>query len=260
MEEPVELAHYAQGITLEMDALLDAPFDEKLLIALEISRIPICSIRVRRTTPTVENYHAVMKFFEFHPTKQPSRENPPTQLPFFTVTFAEQVQDEMFDVTLGFCPWTASFLSYQPEACYECEDEEFCSQQVAELDLEKFGFNFHSMETVFNVFTGKWTPVLADFAYSFGVENMYEVTPFVLDQVSDSWSEISKELIPNFESYEYDRSTGRIKKDSDLCLKEECDDYADSRGLCTYHEDSCRVPDCWNDRDEGAYCYSHAPN
>jgi hypothetical protein len=43
-------------------------------------------------------------------------------------------------------------------------------------------------------YTGLWSPVLADFALSFGTEYMYEEVPFILNQIFHTWTDLPEEL------------------------------------------------------------------
>jgi hypothetical protein len=139
-----------------------------------------------------------------------------------------------------------------------CTAEEFCSQQSAEVDEEDWNGGIFSQVVIqiMELFTSKWSLILADFTKSFGVEFMYDEVPYILNQVYDSWDEIPVELESSHTDFNVNRN-GILSKDPDLCSKDECTDSADREGLCYSHEDICRVHDCFDYKDQGRYCNSH---
>ena len=72
--------------------------------------------------------------------------------------------------------------------------KEYCSKQKDELLAEDFQFLPNDVMQAMNRYTGLWSPVLADFALSFGTEYMYEEVPFILDQVFHTWTDLPEEL------------------------------------------------------------------
>lgn len=247
--EMQELFGYGQGVTALMVEELNFSYEERLNFAFAMSRVTMCSVRIRKSTQPTTCYHVINHVLEF-PSKN--------RVPFFTVTFEEVFGDDVFDVSLGFCKWESSLALYQAEGCFDCGDEEFCSQQTAEADRESFNFYHPQMEIVINSFARYWSPLLAELAGSFDVETMYESTGFILDQVYDSWSDISEELESTIRLFTFNERSGLLVKDPEYCSKDGCEDLAYERGLCTSHEDLCVISDCFDYKDEGRFCYSHA--
>lgn len=249
MDSPEELFDFGQSLILEISNMLDGSFKENLEIAHSMSLVAVCSIRVRKTSGTSETFHVLSRSVGGK-TKE--------TLPYFTSTFEQLVNGETFDVSLGFVACSEDQITLQPEGCFNCNAEEFCTQQSHEAPAEEFDFPSPSVLSTVEFFSGEWLPILADFAQSFGFEYMYDEAPFILDQVYDSWSDVPKELAPTLDSYFFDLKTNEMKKNPELCLKEECEDDADRAGLCFMHENLCRESDCIFDKEEGAYCYMHA--
>ena len=124
---------------------------------------------------------------------------------------------------------------------------------------EEWNFDDSSGEVVdiMEMFTSMWTPILADFAQSFGTEYMYDEVAYIVNQVYDSWDDIPRELESSYEVYKVHQN-GELKKDSKLCSKDDCSDSADLGGLCYSHEDLCREHDCFDYKSTGAYCDFHS--
>jgi hypothetical protein len=250
MEDMEDLFVEGQAIIETMTATLDGSYRDRLTIAFSMSRLKVCSLRVRRSAPQVECYHAISHVMEL-----PSNE----KSPFFTVTFEEHIGEQVFDISLGFCDWGESRAMFQVEGCYDCGNEEFCTKQPAEVDLSNFSFYYDDMEEVVNSYVRLWAPVLADFAASFGEDTMYELTGYILDQVFDGWSDIPDELESTIRLFTFNERIERLIKDPDYCSKDECEDSVYERGLCLSHEDFCAITDCFDYKDEGAFCFTHTP-
>jgi hypothetical protein len=251
MESPEELFNCGQYISDQLVNELDGTFLERVEMAHAISCISSCSLRIRKTSVSDETFHVINKFFGMKESQF---------LPFFSVTHEQEVDDEQLDVSIGFTVHNNYFVMYEIEGCFDCGDEEFCSKQPDEVQEENFEYLDPVLLSVIERFSELWSPVLADFANSFGIEYMYENVAFILDQVFDCWRDVPSELEKTYEDYHFDASTNSIRKNKDLCIKDECSDLSNSSGLCYSHEDYCRVRDCFSYKDSGAYCYSHEDN
>jgi len=189
MKSAGELFNFGQQIVNDMFSDLADFTDDENKIADKIGSISVCSLRVRDVSSHSKTFHVLTRF-----------ENPiqKASYPYFTLTFEEKMGNTKFDVGIGFVVHNQNFVSYQPVGCYDCADEEYCSKQKDELLEEEFQFLPGDVLQAMNTFTSLWSPVLADFAFSFGTEYMYEEVPFILDQVFDSWTDIHEELTTNY--------------------------------------------------------------
>lgn len=274
-----ELFQYGQGIMIEMTNVLDGDYMERVERAALISNFEVCSVRVHSLGDSNKTFHALSECF----TYVDLRKNPNSdfvvparsiqkfgnyqdslhddlrlqRFPFFTLTYTPTINNETFQVSLGFASKEYSIMT-QPINCLDCLGEDFCSQQLAEVHEEDWvdgDFRQNAVQ-IMEIFTSKWTSVLADFTQSFGTDFMYDEVPYILDQVYDSWDEIPTELESRYTDFNLDRN-GVLSKDRSLCSKDECTDTADRGGLCYTHEDICRVHDCLDYKDGGAYCDFH---
>jgi len=185
MKSAGELANFRQQILNLMSDELDDQIDGNSRLAREISSISVCSLRVRDVSSHSKTFHAVSRF------ENPVNASP---YPYFTITFEERLGNTKFDVGLGFVFQNKKFLGFRPVGCHGCADEEYCSKQKDELLEEDFQFLSNDVMQAMNRYTGLWSPVLADFALSFGTEYMYEEVPFILDQVFHTWTDLPEEL------------------------------------------------------------------
>ena len=278
MEDAEELFQYGQSLITEMSIGLDGDYRERLSRAIAISNVEICAIRVRPHSESNETFHILSECFIYvdgkqdpdSPSEVPTRpyqkagnsfgiENKKAKLrrfPFFTIAYEHILNNQQFDVSLSFTSKDYSFMT-QPVGCFNCSDEEFCSQQPAEEEEWNVEDSGEEVVEIMEMFTSMWTPILADFARSFGIEYMYDEVAYIVNQVYDSWDDIPRELESSYEEFRINQN-GELKKDSNLCSKDECSDSADHGGLCYSHEDLCRVPDCFDDKERGAYCDFHS--
>jgi hypothetical protein len=278
LEDAEELFQYGQGLITEMSIGLDGDYRERLSRAIAISKVEICAIRVRPHSESNQTFHILSECFIYvdgkedpdSPSEVPTRsyqkagnsfgiENKKAKLrrfPFFTIAYEHLLNNQQFDVSLGFTSKDYSFMT-QPVGCFNCSDEEFCSQQPAEEEEWNVEDSGGEVVEIMEMFTSMWTPILADFAQSFGIEYMYDEVAYIVNQVYDSWDDIPRELESSYEEFRINQN-GELKKDSNLCSKDECSDSADHGGLCYSHEDLCRVPDCFDDKERGAYCDFHS--
>ena len=185
MKSAGELANFRQQIINLMSDELDDLIDGNSRIAHEIGSISVCSLRVRDVSSHSKTFHIVSRF-----------ENPvnASSYPYFTITFEERMGNTKFDVGLGFVFHNKKFFGFRPVDCRDCADEEYCSKQSDESLEEEFEFLPNDVLQAMKRFTGLWSPVLADFALSFGTEYMYEEVPFILNQVFHSWTDLPEEL------------------------------------------------------------------
>ena len=248
MESPQELFMHGQRISTQLSIELDDSYLERVDMAYAISCISNCSLRVRKVSESDETFHVISRFYDSNQSKQ---------LPYFSVTFERQLEGEQFDVSLGFVVQSHDFVSFQAEGCFECGDEEFCSQQPFEKSEDDFNFLAPILLETITRYCDLWSPIIADFASSYGVEYMYENVPYILDQVFDSWSDIPNELESTYTDFEFNSATNMLEKNPHLCSKDECSADADSFGLCYMHEDTCRMHDCFDYKSDGLFCYLH---
>ena len=185
MKSAGELANFRQQIINLMSDELDDLIDGNSRIAHEIGSISVCSLRVRDVSSHSKTFHIVSRF-----------ENPfnASSYPYFTITFEERMGNTKFDVGLGFVFHNKKFFGFRPVDCRDCADEEYCSKQVDESHEEEFQFLPNDVLQAMERFTGLWSPILGDFALSFGTEYMYEEVPFILSQVFHSWTDLPEEL------------------------------------------------------------------
>lgn len=185
MKSAGELANFRQQIINLMSDELDDLIDGNSRIAHEIGSISVCSLRVRDVSSHSKTFHIVSRF-----------ENPvnSSSYPYFTITFEERMGNTKFDVGLGFVFHNKKFFGFRPVDCRDCADEEYCSKQVDESHEEEFQFLPNDVLQAMERFTGLWSPILGDFALSFGTEYMYEEVPFILSQVFHSWTDLPEEL------------------------------------------------------------------
>lgn len=278
MENAEELFQYGQGLIVEMSNALDGSYEERLSRAVSISNVEVCAIRVHPHSESIKTFHVLSECFKYidnkedpdSPSEVPARsyqkagnsfgiENKKEKLkkfPFFTLAYEHKFNDQLFDVSLSFTSKDYSFMT-QPVGCFNCPDEDFCSQHSAEEDEWNVEGSGEEIVEIMEMFTAMWTPILVDFTQSFGAEFMYDEVAYILNQVYDSWDDIPRELESSYEEYAINR-IGELKKDPDLCSKDECSDSADHGGLCYMHEDLCRVNDCFDDKEYGAYCDFHS--
>jgi hypothetical protein len=59
MEAMEDLFVEGQAIIETMTATLDGSYRDRLTITFSMSRLKVCSLRVRRSAPQVECYHAI---------------------------------------------------------------------------------------------------------------------------------------------------------------------------------------------------------
>jgi len=274
-----ELFQFGQGLIIEMSSVLDGEYMERVERAVSMTNFEVCSIRVHSDEAGGETFHILsecFKYVEFDRNSNldlvvPSRsiqkfgnyqdslsdELKLERFPFFTLTYTPTYNNQLFHVSLGFTSKDYSIMT-QPINCLNCTEEDFCSQQPAELDENDWNVTEFNQEAfqIMETFTSKWSLILADFTKSFGVEFMYDEVPYILNQVYDSWDEIPAELESSHTDFKMNQN-GILSKDRNLCSKDECTDSADRGGLCYSHEDLCRAHDCFDYKDEGAYCNFH---
>ena len=279
MESAEELFQFGQGLIVEMTSVLDGDYMERVERAVFMSNFEVCSIRVHSDEVRSETFHILSECFKYVEFDRSSNSAPVVpsrsiqkfgnhqdslgdnlnleRFPFFTLTYAPTYNNQLFHVSLGFTSKDYSIMT-QPINCINCTGEEFCSQQPAEVDEEDWNGGKFSQEVIqiMELFTSKWSLILADFTKSFGIEFMYEEVPYILNQVYDSWDEIPEQLESSHTEFNVNRN-GLMSKDPDLCSKDECTDSSDRGGLCYSHEDICRIHDCFDSKDEGAYCNFH---
>jgi hypothetical protein len=278
LEDAEELFEYGQDLTTEMTIGLHGDYRTRLSRAIAISNVEVCAIRVRPHSENNETFHILSECFIYvHgkedpdlPSEVPTRsyqkagnkfgtENKKAKLrkfPFFTIAYEHLLNDQKFDVSLSFTSKDYSFMT-QPVGCFNCSDEKFCSQQTSEEEEWNFDDSSGEVVDIMEMFTSMWTPILADFAQSFGTEYMYDEVAYIVNQVYDSWDDIPRELESSYEDYKVHQN-GELKKDSKLCSKDDCSDSADRGGLCYSHEDLCRAHDCFDYKSTGAYCDFHS--
>lgn len=278
LEDAEELFEIAQGLIVDVSNALDGNFQQRLSRAISMSNVEVCAIRVHADSTSNQTFHVLSECFKFVEDKQnpgapsevPTRsyqkagnlfgsESKTTKLrrhAFFTMTYEHTFNNQHFHVSLSFTSKDYAFMT-QPVGCFNCSDENFCSQQPAEQSEWNSEDPSEEIVEIMEIFTSMWTPVLAEFSQSFGIEFMYDEVAYILNQVYDSWDDIPRELEPSYEEYRVNQK-GELKKDSNLCSKDECTDSADYGGLCFLHEDLCRVTDCFDVKERGAYCEYHS--
>jgi len=279
LKSPEELFQFGQGLIIDMTNVLDGDYKERVERAVSMSNFEICSVRVHAIAKSNATFHAVSECFKYVDINkkpnaifvQPSRtiqkfgdfqdslsDNLKLErFPFFTLTCAPILNEQLFHVSLGFTSKKYSVMT-QPINCLDCSEDDFCSSQPSEEDLEDWNAEQISDDVlqIMELFTSKWSLALADFSKTFGIEYMFDEVPYILNQVYDSWDEIPAELESSYTDFKLNRN-GILSKDPNLCSKDECTDSVDHGGLCYSHEDICRVHDCFDYKDEGAYCNFH---
>lgn len=255
MQDPDELIAASQVISGQMESLLDGNYIGRVRNAYFASAISICSIRIRRSAPIVEQLHIVSRYVGTGKKIDLGPDVP--QMPFFTITFEEVYAEQTFDISLGFIVKDQPYVSLQPTECTGCIDEEFCSQQEAERSQEDFDYLDTEIMNAMNFYSGEWSNYLAEFVGQFGFDTLWLNNLLVINLVYDTWDEIPRNLEPGYEMYDYNPNSDAMVKNSNYCRKEECDSSADSGIHCWSHEDLCAVPDCFDYKDEGNYCWSH---
>lgn len=264
MNQPEELSYSAQNILIELSNALDDTYQERVAKAIAISRVQVCSIRIHPLNSDNETFHVVSECYGLinknlastieqlgytiqyesiispvsvqkiiDPADLSDKKMKYVKMPLFTSSYEVQASDQLFLVSLGFS-LPNSLIVKQPRGCFQCGEEEFCSKLENEVYEEGQGILWGVIPEIAELFTSFWSPVLADFAASFGVKYLYDSVPYLLDQLYDSWEELPGELEPTYMEHilQYD---GKLVKNSDLCLNEECGEPADYGRFCFMH-------------------------
>jgi len=247
MKDAWDLIPDAEVIVDQMESILDASeYIEKVKNAYLVSCISVCGIRIKETSPGSETFHIVSQYF-----------GETLRLPFFTVTFEAEDSEKHYVIALSFVAKGQIYVGFQADECSDCDDEEFCTQQIAEGPEENFSFIGEDVLRAIYFYTDQWSGHLAELASSIGLDGIRENLVLVLDQVYDTWDEIPENLESTYTLYEMNTQTGEIYKSPEYCMKDECDDSRDSGIHCYSHEDLCAVHDCFEYKEDGKYCYPH---
>ena len=255
MKNTWDLVSDAQMIADQMDSILHDDFIGRVKNAYFVSAISVCSIRWRKLGSDNEVFHVINRYLSWDGKGNP---DPSTlSMPFFTVTFESEEFTDAYDISIGFVVKDRPHASLQAADCEGCSEEEFCTQQRAEVPAGNFNYIDQAVMNAIDFYSEQWTGYLSELANSIGLDGIKEDLIPVLDNVYDTWDEIPEQLESSYELYRMDPNSGEMIKDPDYCRKDECVSDADSGIHCWQHEDLCAVHDCFSWKDDGRFCFSH---
>jgi hypothetical protein len=255
MTNLLDLVPAAHDIAYDLESYLHGDFTKKVKNACQVSGISVCGIRIRKTSPESEHFHFVTKCFGVDVEGGTYAQLP--RLSFFSVTYEVENSGNTYDISLSFVLKDRAYVSFGIEECENCKNEEFCSQQDGEGGIENFSLLPQEIIDATYFYADRWSGYLAELAVSIGLVGFRQHIDFVVEQVYNTWDQLPEKLASSYSLYKLNAYTGDLRKDSQYCRKDECEETADSGFHCYSHEELCAVHDCFDDKEMGRYCYSH---